>query len=156
MKTRLLLLFIICLSFGMTASADDFLGAPLMNEGQIVVKTDSRLVMTTPLSHDKIMDFYRTALKDQKDIKFRDWKDASYIEDDGKRQWHSITVSKGDGKAGTTVTIVKDNWTWIIGTLLLRYVGVFVVLMILFLSMTVAGKIISRTVKRMEAGKTGG
>ena len=48
---------------------------------------------------------------------------------------------------------MKDNWTWIIRTLVLRYIGVFVVLLILFLGMTVSGSIISRAIKRIEARK---
>jgi hypothetical protein len=93
-------------------------------------------------------------LKGLHDIKFRDWKNATYIEDDGNRPWHSITISKM-GANESTVSIVKDNWTWIIGTLVLRYVGVFMVLMVLFLGMFVSGKIISKSVESMEAKKTG-
>jgi len=96
--------------------------------------------------------FYREALKDGRDIKFREWKDATYIEDDGRLSWHSITISKGE-REGTTVVIMKDNWTWIIGTLVLRYIGVFGVLLLLFLGMAVSGSIISRSVKKMEARK---
>jgi len=48
---------------------------------------------------------------------------------------------------------VKDNWTWIIGTLVLRYIGVFMVLLFLFLGMTISGAIISRSIERMEAKK---
>ena len=53
-------------------------------------------------SHDAVVGFYKEALKDLADIKFRDWPDATYIEDDGKRQWHSITISKED-QEGTTI-----------------------------------------------------
>ncbi|MBW2113951.1 MAG: hypothetical protein JRH04_03690, partial [Deltaproteobacteria bacterium] len=67
----------------------------------------------------------------------------------------SITISKGDSTA-TSIIIVKDNWTWIIGTLLLRYVGVFVVLMVLFLGMSVSGKIISGSMKKIEGKKATG
>jgi len=155
MKALSVIFLLLFLMVPCATVADDFLGAPVIKQGRIDLKTDARLVMNVSLSHDEALAFYKDALKDQKDIKFRDWKDSTYIEDDGSRQWHSITISKGDGKAGATVTIVKDNWTWIIGTLILRYVGVFVVLMILFLGMSVSGKIISRSVKRMEAGKTG-
>jgi hypothetical protein len=137
------------------AAADNFLGLPVMQDGRVDVKTDARFEMTVSLSHDDVLAFYRDALKDRKDIKFRNWKDATYIEDDGSLPWHSITISKPDGQAPVTVTIVKDNWTWIMGTLLLRYVGVFVVLMILFLAMSVAGRIISRSIERLEAGKAG-
>jgi hypothetical protein len=48
---------------------------------------------------------------------------------------------------------MKDRWTWIIGTLVLRYIGVFVVLCFLLIGMTVSGAIISRLVKRREAKK---
>jgi len=88
----------------------------------------------------------------QKDIKFRDWKDSTYIEDDGKLPWHSITISKGH-KDGATVIIMKDSWTWIVGTLILRYIGVFAVLTVLYLGMSVSGRIISTSIKRMEEKK---
>ena len=109
--------------------------------------------MKSPLSHDQIVAFYREALKEHEDIKFRDWKDATYIEDDGKLAWHSITISK-QTKDGANIVIVKDNWTWIIGTLVLRFIGVFVVLLFLMAGMYISGAIISRTVKRLEAKKT--
>jgi hypothetical protein len=133
---------------------EDFLGAPVIPQGTATKKTDARLEMKTGLSHDEVISFYREALKDFKDIKFRDWKDATYIEDDGKMPWHSITVSKR-GENGTEIIIVKDNWSWIIGTLVLRYIGVFMVLMVLFIGMSVSGRIISRSVARMEAKKAG-
>ena len=151
MKKIMFLLFI-SLFFPPTSNAEDFLGAPVVPQGTAIQKTDSRLELKTPLSHDEVVSFYRKALKDFEDIKFRDWKDATYIEDDGKMAWHSITISKG-GKGSTDVVIIKDNWTWIIGTLVLRYIGVFMVLMILFIGMSVSGKIITMSVKRMEVKK---
>ncbi|MBW1765466.1 MAG: hypothetical protein JRJ65_00250 [Deltaproteobacteria bacterium] len=39
------------------------------------------------------------------------------------------------------------------GTLILRYIGVFAVLMVLFLGMSVSGGIISRWAMKTEAGK---
>jgi len=152
MKKYILPILIFVLGCALPAGAEDFLGAPLIEQGTIVQRTESRLEMKIPLSHDKVLALYKEALKGTRDIKFRNWKDATYIEDDGALPWHSITVSKENGK-GTSVTIIKDNWTWIIGTLLLRYVGVFVVLMILFLCMSIAGKIISRSIERMDAKK---
>ena len=88
------------------------------------------------------------------DIKFRDWKKATYIEDDGNLAWHSITISKDD-KQATTVVIMKDSWTWIMGTLILRYIGVFVVLLFLLIGMSLSGAIISRSVKKSEEKKKG-
>jgi len=149
------LLFLILLLFPAISNAEDFLGVPVVSQGKENVRTDARLEMKTPLSHDEVVLFYKEQLKDLPDIKFRDWKDSTYIEDDGARPWHSITISKDD-KDGATILIVKDNWTWIIGTLILRYIGVFVVLMIVLLGMVVSGKIISAFVRRAEAKKAAG
>ena len=149
------LLFLILLLFPAISNAEDFLGAPVVNQGKENLRTDARLEMKTPLSHDEVVLFYKEQLKDLPDIKFRDWKDSTYIEDDGARPWHSITISKDD-KDGATIVIVKDNWTWIIGTLILRYIGVFVVLMIVLLGMVVSGKIITSFVRRAEAKKAAG
>lgn len=149
-KSALFLLILVF--FPLSSNAETFLGAPVLPQGKATQKTDSRLELKTQLSHDEVVSFYRKALKDFEDIKFREWKDATYIEDDGKMPWHSITISKG-GKEGTEVIIVKDNWTWIIWTLVLRYIGVFMVLMVLFLGMSLSGSIISRAVQRIEAKK---
>ena len=149
------LLFLILLLFPAISNAEDFLGAPVVSQGKENLRTDARLEMKTPLSHDEVVLFYKEQLKDVPDIKFRDWKDSTYIEDDGARPWHSITISKDD-KDGTTIVMVKDNWTWIIGTLILRYIGVFVVLMIVLLGMVVSGKIITSFVRRAEAKKAAG
>ena len=148
-------MFLILLLFPAISNAEDFLGAPVVSQGKENLRTDARLEMKTPLSHDEVVLFYKEQLKDVPDIKFRDWKDSTYIEDDGARPWHSITISKDD-KDGTTIVMVKDNWTWIIGTLILRYIGVFVVLMIVLLGMVVSGKIITSFVRRAEAKKAAG
>ncbi|MDY6971235.1 MAG: hypothetical protein SV775_02790 [Thermodesulfobacteriota bacterium] len=149
MKNCLILLVLLLFISQGQSRADDFLGAPVAPEGKIMQKTDTRLELRTELSHNEVLDFYKDALKGSKDIKFREWKDATYIEDDGNCDWHSVTISKGGGD-GTTVIIVKDNWTWIIGTLILRYIGVFVVLIVLFIGMSISGGIISRSVKKTD------
>ena len=153
MKKMLLSIFIFLLTMPGPLYAEDFLGAPLIPGGETIQKTETRLEMKSPLSHDEIVAFYKEALKKHKDIKFRDWKDATYVEDDGKLPWHSITISK-QTKVGATIVIVKDNWTWIIGTLVLRFIGVFVVLLFLMVGMYISGTIISRSVKKLEAKKS--
>lgn len=151
MKQWILLLSLV-IFFPLSSYGEDFLGAPVIPQGTTTKMTDDRLEMKVGLSHDEVIAFYREALKDFQDIKFRNWKDATYIEDDGRMPWHSITVSKG-GETETEITIVKDNWTWIIGTLVLRYIGVFMVLMVLLIGMSVSGRIISRSVAKMDAKK---
>jgi len=145
-----ILLLLLAVFLPTSSYGEDFLGAPLLPQGTVTQKTDDRLEMKTRLSHDEVVAFYREALKDFQDIKFRDWKDATYIEDDGKMPWHSITVSKG---GNTEIIIVKDNWTWIIGTLILRYIGVFMVLMVLLIGMSLSGRIISWSVAKIDAKK---
>jgi len=139
-----IILFVMIAPVGL--KAEDFLGAPVIPGGKITLKTASRLQMKAAVSHDQAVEFYQKALEGYQDIKFRDWKDDTYIEDDGNLKWHSITISKQD-TGGTTIVIVKDNWTWIIGTLILRFVGVFVVLLVLMVGMYFSGAIISRFFK---------
>lgn len=150
MKKMILALMAFAFVLSSPAFAEDFLGAPVP-EAKETLRTEARLEMTTALSHDATVKFYKEALKEHEDIKFRNWADATYIEDDGRLKWHSITISKNE--TPTSITIVKDNWTWIIGTLVLRYIAVFVVLMILLLAMSLSGRIISYWVQRAEEAK---
>lgn len=133
-------------------SAADFLGAPLVPESQVTSQTDKQIVLKTNLSHDQVIAFYKDALKaSDKDTKYREWKEVTYIEDDGSLPWHSITVSKEqEAGAPVTVTITRDNWTWIVGTLILRFIGVFVVLALLWLGMSLSGAIMSRLLPKTE------
>ena len=156
MSTKAVLLFVVLLLVHAAMShAEDFLGAPVVADADTVGKTDSRLEYQTHMSHDETLSFYEAALRDLPDIKVRHWKDATYIEDDGRLPWHSVTISKG-GEGQTTVVIMKDNWTWIMGTLVLRYVGVFVVLLVLFLGMSLSGQVITRFVARTADEKPSG
>ena len=153
---KTVLLFALSFLLPVASQGEEFLGAPVIPQGETLTKTNARLELKLQQSHEEVVAFYRQALEDFKDIKFREWSDATYIEDDGNLSWHSITISKGEKGEATTVVIVKDNWTWIIGTLVLRYVGVFVVLMVLFLGMSVSGALISRSVKKLEQKKAAG
>ncbi len=128
------------------SSAEDFLGAPVMPEGKVVTQTDQRLKKAYDVSYEAALEYYRKALKDEKDIKFLDRGTDMHIEDHGARPWHSISIVKvGEGK--TEVVTKKDNWTWILGTLTLRFFGVFAVLIVLYIVLEISGAIISRVVK---------
>ena len=132
------------------SSAEDFLGAPVMPGGKLVTQTDQRLMKAYDVSYEAALDFYRKALKDEKDIKFLDRGDEMHIEDHGARPWHSITISKGtEGK--TDVVTKKDNWTWILGTLTLRFFGVFAVLIVLYIVLEISGFIMSKVVRPKKA-----
>ena len=154
-KTALfmVLLFLVVAIGPAVSWGEDFLGVPLMPEGKTLLKAKKRLEMLTSASHDEVVGFYKKALSDMEDVKFRNWADATYIEDDSNRRWHSITISKEPREGMTHIVIVKDNWTWIIGTLVLRFIGVFVVLLCLFGGMAIYGAILSRTAKQEAPAK---
>jgi hypothetical protein len=156
MKRLMLLTVIFCFLLSGTVAAqsvpEEFLGIPVP-EGELVKQSKKRLEVMSPKTHDQLLGYYKEQLEGMEDIKIRDWTDQSYIEDDSNRPWHSITIDKEPEGGKTRVVIMKDNWTWIIGTLLLRYVGVFVVLLVLLVGMTISGKIISSRMDKTEAKK---
>ncbi len=146
MKRVIVILFVLVfLVPSAVLATENFLGIPVFPGAKVTKKTKGRLEAVVSRSHEQVFDFYKQFLKGLKDVRFREWKTASYIEDDGNRPWHSITISKG-GANTTVIVIMKDNWTWIMGTLFLRFIGVFVVLMVLFIALSVSGGIISRIV----------
>lgn len=150
MKNKMLALFFMhFIVFPHYLHAEEFLQAPVFPNVDVISKTDERLELKSNANHNDVLSFYQNVLKDLPDIKYREWKAATYIEDDGKLPWHSITISKTN-QPGTRIVIMKDNWTWIIGTLVLRYVAVFVVLMVLFVGMNLSGTIISKSIRKPD------
>ena len=142
----MLMVMIVLISFHVeNVFAEDFLGVPIIPQSKEIKIDETCLEMTTGLSHDVVVNFYEGVLKKFPSIKYRDWRNATYIEDDGKLKWHSITISKREFP--TSIVIVKDSWTWIFGTLVLRYISVFVVLGIIFIGMIISGNIIPQTIR---------
>ncbi len=123
--------------------AEDFLGVPVIPGGKVQVQSDSRLEKLYEMPYADAVKFYEDAFKDTKLIKSWDRGDETYIEDHSNRPWHSVTITKSE-KGGTEVVILKDNWTWIVGTLVIRFIGVFCVLGVLFIALSISGAIISR------------
>ncbi len=129
--------------------AEDFLGAPVMPDGKVVSQTPERLEKTYDVPFDAAVKFYQEALKGEKDIKFREWGTQTRIEDHSNRLWQSITITKTP-EGRTDIIFLKFNWTWIFGTLILRFFGVFVVLIVLYVAMSISGAIIPRLIKVAE------
>jgi hypothetical protein len=117
-----------------------------MPEGREVAKESGRLSTEYGMPYKQVLTWYKDALKDYPDARYRDWDEEMYIEDQGGSKWHAIKISKTGG-AKTTVTIVKDNWTWIMATLFIRFAGVFIVLLILWLFLNIATFIMLRLIK---------
>ena len=147
MKRCLLYTVLVLLVFPGILTGDDFLGLPLVPGGKVIEKTEALCVMEVTMSHDQALEFFKNALKGEKDIKIREWESSTYFEDDGARPWHSITIPKQEtGKI--LITIKKDSWGWIISTLVLRYIAVFIVLIIIYVSILASGKFITAAEKR--------
>jgi hypothetical protein len=126
--------------------AEDFLAAPIPPGGRTTAQSEFRLEQRFDIPVAQAVEFYENALKEEKDIKFRERRDETYIEDQGSRPWHSITIKKIEG-GRTSVVIVKDSWTWIVGSLALRLLGVFVVLGVLYIALAISGAVIPRLVE---------
>jgi hypothetical protein len=150
--TLLIVFACFCMINAPRLGAEDFLGAPVIPDGKMMQKTENRLEIVSQLPCDEVIQFYKKALKGYRDIKVREWKDETHINDYGKLSWHSITISKQE-RCGTTVIIKKDSWGWVFGTLMLRFIGVFVLLLLLMLGIYIFADILPRSIARMAAGK---
>jgi hypothetical protein len=150
MKKMIFKIFILLFSSSLVW-AGDFLEVPVIPGAQTISEDGGRLQFKTGRSHDEVLAFYQNPDNmSQNDVKVRKRSDSTYIEDNSNRPWHSIVVLKGND-VETTVIISKDSWTWIFGTLILRYIGVFVVLLVLYLGMKLSGAIISSSVEKAAA-----
>jgi hypothetical protein len=131
-------------------SPDKYFNAPVMPGGADISSDGTRMQLAYDVPYETVLAWYKEALKNYKDEKYRDWADQMYIEDQGGAKWHSIGISKGGGNK-TTVTIVKDNWTWIFSTLLIRFAGVFVILLALWALLSLSNAIMKKAFTKEEA-----
>jgi hypothetical protein len=126
-------------------------GAPLMPGSKITDKKETSIIVQIDQPYDKVLAYYREVLKDYRDPRYshvdfakeRDWADQMYIEDQGGSRWHSIGIMKGKGST-TTIKIVRDNYTWIFSTLLIRFAGVFMILCILWILLNINNAIMKK------------
>jgi hypothetical protein len=114
------------------ANGDAPWGAPIMPGGTVLHTERTVQLIEYNLPFEQVFAYYKLQLKNLPDAKLRDWAEQAYIEDQGGMNWHSIGIQKGGG-AKTTVKITRDNMTWIMSTLLIRFAGVFFVLCVLWL-----------------------
>jgi len=117
--------------------------APVMPGGTVISTERTAMVIEYNLPHAKVLEWYLEAFKKYPDEKVREWKDQTYIEDQGGANWHSIGIQKGGGDK-TQVKITRDNMTWIWSTLLIRFAGVFIVLCLLWILLNINSAIMKR------------
>ena len=147
MKKWIVLLALLQLTLPPVAKAEDFLGVPVFPGGKIVRSTAALLEMRYEMSAPAAIQLYKDSLKGQPDLKLHESREGLVIEDHGRLPWHKVVILE-TGKGETSVQINKDSWTWILGTLFIRFVGVFVVLMVLYLAMAFATSFMVRSVKK--------
>ena len=124
------------------ALAGDYWGAPLPPDGKIRSETEYAVQTVVQAPTSQVEEFYKQAFQaNQDEIYFRQRGGILQIEDYGARPWHKITlVSEPDGSR--LVTLSKDSWTWIITMLCSRFLGVFVVLLVLYMCIKLATSLI--------------
>ncbi|MBN2038705.1 MAG: hypothetical protein JW864_01605 [Spirochaetes bacterium] len=128
-------------------------GFPVPKDGQSIPVSDSddHAYLYTSISLSDIEVFYQHEFQDDDTINWRKSDDNGFIIDDwGNRDWHKITVID-NGKDGIQITVQPDKWTWIIGTLVIRFIGVLIVLSILMFFIYVSGSIFKLTAKAKKA-----
>jgi hypothetical protein len=126
--------------------------APVPSGGKLLSSEDPGTInlFYQDKSMKEIIKFYKDRFEGNESI---DWKepDASrrvVIHDWGSREWHRIEVMRRDANSGVQITIDRDSWTWIIGTLVIRFVGVFTVLVILMIALYISGRIMTISVTK--------
>lgn len=140
MKTWILGTILIAV-FSSNVCAEEFLGAPLPPGGSVVSRRDDRLDKRYEVSPQAILDFYKEVFRNEENIKFRVHENFTIIEDHGNRPWRSITIYQGD-RQEVKVLVAKDSWSWLLGTLTLRFLGVYAVMALLLLVMSFSNIIV--------------
>jgi len=108
------------------------------------------------VSPQEVVSFYKTEFRNEADLKWHESEQSNKVilYDWGSREWHKITIDKKEHGTGTLITIKKDNWTWIIGTLVIRFAGVFIVLIVLMIVLYISGRIFSAGEAKPEKEKS--
>ena len=146
MKKRILLFTLFLLSLSPEAKAEEFLGLPVLPGGRTVRSTGALLEKSYDMAAPAAIQFYKDSLNGQGDLKLRENRQGFVIEDHGRLPWHKVVILE-TAQGQTSVQINKDSWTWILGTLFIRFIGVFVVLMVLYFAMAFATGFIVRSVR---------
>ncbi len=121
--------------------------APVPAGGKLLTSEDSGTIniLYQDKSLEEIIKFYKDRLEGKENINWKEPDTSSrvIIYDWGNREWHKIEMMSRDTDSGVEITIDRDSWTWIIGTLVIRFVGVFTVLVILMIALYISGGIMT-------------
>jgi hypothetical protein len=153
-KYLVLSAFIICV-ITKVIHAGQYLNVPTVPGGKEVVSTvpNTYNLEYTDKSLEEIIAFYKKEFKGQPEI---NWKEPvpgkkTVINDWGNRKWHKITLL--DKGSSIHIEIKKDSWTWILGTLIIRFIGVFIVLIVLMIVLQITGTIFKKVKEKGKISK---
>jgi hypothetical protein len=128
------------------ALAEEFGTLPIMDGGRTVQASNSELVKEYDQAPEAVWQFYKGILGQDKEIRFTDRGHLYTIEDLGSRPWRRIAITKTQpGK--TMVTIDMLTWKWIMIMLSLRFMAVFVVLLVLYMATSLGTSLLARVLR---------
>ncbi len=129
------------------AWAEEYGTVVLMDGGKTISSDSEEMIMEYNASPQTLLEHFKSQFGEDKEIRFRDRGDMFTVEDMGSRPWRRIIISKA-APDKTTVTVNMLTWKWITIMLALRFMGVFIVLLVLFISMSLATNMIRRIVEK--------
>jgi len=121
--------------------------APVPEGGNLISgkETNKEIYIYNNTTLAEIDKFYKNTFKDYPGLSRQKAESPKVISmnDWGNSKWHNITITDKD-KDGIEIVITRDSWTWIIGTLVIRFVGVFIILATLMIFMFISSYFFTR------------
>lgn len=147
MKKLITLAVLLLWGVAVPALAEEFGTLPIMEGGRTLpISNEDELVKEYNVAPEKVWNFYKGLLSEGKQIRFTDRGHLYTIEDLGSRPWRRIVITK-TAPDKTEVTVAMLTWKWIIIMLTLRFMAVFVVLLVLYVATSLATSLLVRMVK---------
>ncbi|MFH1035537.1 MAG: hypothetical protein V1806_13595 [Pseudomonadota bacterium] len=128
------------------ALAEEFGTLPIMDGGQVVKSNENELIKEYNLAPQAVWEYYKGILSQDKEIRFTDRGHLYTIEDLGSRPWRRIAITKTQPDK-TMMTVDMLTWKWIMIMLSLRFMAVFVVLLVLYLATFLGTSLLARLSK---------
>jgi hypothetical protein len=150
MKKIMYVMIVLFMLSPLAAWAETFLGAPLPEGGTVISQTDKKVITTYAMPYADVIAFYKEQFK-KLDCKFKNRDNSTFIEEYTALPWHSVWIEKT--AEGTRITVTKDSWMWILGTLTLRFFAVFIVLIGLFIPLSIIGWLVKRAQDKAAAAQ---
>lgn len=152
MKKLLIMLVLASLLRGLPAFSEELVPVPAGGKEITQPADDVVTYQYNTISLSEIKAFYGNLFKDDETISWQNPKrfKGLLINDWGSKKWHCISVVD-KGPNDIEITVMRDSWTWIIGSLAVRFVGVLIVLSILMVALYLSGSLFKMGEDRKKA-----